>query len=478
MSRSQSSHSIPPLSETAIPTLRVMRLQSPEIHHSNTSSSSLWGNQCALQTALCLPDSLTVYVGEYFTAYLGVLNASKNVPIRRLTVSAQLQTPSQRFQLPSVLDKGNLSGGMDVEAESSVDAIVSRVIEEPGQHILRVEVGYSTADGGSKTFRKFYRFPVLAPLLITESTTRMGDTRCLVSISVKYPRTEKEKQYPIMIASSSLETATGLTATNVGCTSSFPKTSLGQTPTAVELFDAAGSMIPGGSFRYIFSVEAASKEAIVRGIASGDYLGRAVFSWRKAMGETGTVYSAAIHCPRAEPAFDTVGPGQRMTCSDFVVHRSGLSVDVAAASASAPAKTSTTWFSDQLLVTVEPIDPPTRMKLNIAAPVQLLVVNHSDYPLTLQLQFALSHMDHGLVICGPCFKNLGEIKANGGSTVTLMHFLPLKAGLMRVEGCAVVDLASGREMVQPPLFHVFVDCPTIPALTEEPSDDLETIAVA
>lgn len=423
--------------------------------------------QCALQTALCLPDSLTVYVGEYFTAYLGVLNASKIVPIKRLTVTAQLQTPSQRFQLPSRLDHGNLSGGMDVAAESSVDAIVSRVIEEPGHHILRVEVGYLTAEGGNKTFRKFYRFEVLQPLLVEVNTVRVGDTRCLVSVSVEYPMLKNEKQDPLIIASSGCEAANGLVATNVGCTSSFQKTTSSvhggpPTPTAVELFDAAGSMVPGGSFRYIFDVQAESKEAMLRGIAAGDYLGRAVLVWRKAMGESGTVYSAPIYCPKAVPIFDAMVAGppglrgslhQRPTCSNFVMHRSGLSVDVAAAAAAAASSS----LSDQLSVTVEPIDPPARTPLNVPVSVQFLVVNHSNHPLTLQLQFALSHMDQGLVVTGPSFQNLGEVKSSGGSTVALVHFLPLQAGLHRVEGCTVVDLASGREVLQPPLFTVFVE---------------------
>jgi Protein of unknown function (DUF974) len=42
--------------------------------------------------------------GETFTAYLGVLNVSRTLHVTRLTVSAQLQTPSQRWQLASRLD--------------------------------------------------------------------------------------------------------------------------------------------------------------------------------------------------------------------------------------------------------------------------------------------------------------------------------------------------------------------------------------
>jgi hypothetical protein len=124
--------------ETAVPTLRVMRLQSPELNQNTAGSLE---SDSLLDRSLCLPDSLEVYVGECFTAYLGILNTSANWPIRRLTITSQLQTPSQRWQLPSQLDAGNLAGGIDIDPLSGIDAIVSHGIEEPGQHILRVEVG-------------------------------------------------------------------------------------------------------------------------------------------------------------------------------------------------------------------------------------------------------------------------------------------------------------------------------------------------
>jgi len=445
-------------SESAVPTLRVMRLQSPEMHR---TKGAVPMHECSLQTSLCLPDSLAVYVGEQFTAYLGILNTSGNSssPIRRLTVTAQLQTPSQRFQLPSRLDAGNVAGGMDVE--SGVDTIVSRTIEEPGQHILRVEVSYqqNTSDGGSgtKTFRKFYRFQVQAPLKMSTTVVRTGDAQCFVSVKVEYTAIEKEKQDAIVITSTGLETATGLTGTSIGTTSLFATTKddnkSSTPPTAVELFDNAGSMVPGGSFSFIFNVETTSKEATLRGIAAGDYLGRAVFCWRKAMGETGTVSSEPIHCPRAEPVFDqrkTASGNDRWTCSNFVTHRSGLSVDVAAASAAgAP-------LAAQFPVTVEPIDPPSNMTLNVPVAVQFLVVNHSDQPLPLQLQLNLQHME-SIVVCGRSFQNLGQVQQNGGSTVATVQLMALQAGLVKVDGCTVVDLASGREIHQPPLFSVFVD---------------------
>ena len=149
--------------------------------------------------------------------------------------------------------------------------------------------------------------------------------------------------------------------------------------------------------------------------------------------------------------------GDDVTKGDFVIYRSGLSVDVAAAAASrARNPADRNALMTQLPVTVEPIDPPAKMSLNVPREVQFLVVNHSEHPMTLQLQLLLSQMT-GLAVCGPSFKSLGEVPPNGGSTVAAVRFLPLAAGLLRVQGCFVVDLASGREIPQPPLFHVFVE---------------------
>ena len=48
----------------AIPTLRVMRLQSPELYIDQSSSSSITDStNTVLRQSLCLPDNLTVYVG-------------------------------------------------------------------------------------------------------------------------------------------------------------------------------------------------------------------------------------------------------------------------------------------------------------------------------------------------------------------------------------------------------------------------------
>mmetsp|Transcript_314 Transcript_314/g.414 ORF Transcript_314/g.414 Transcript_314/m.414 type:complete len:426 (-) Transcript_314:43-1320(-) len=419
-----------------------------------------------------LPDSFgVIHIGETFTAYLGALNVSKDLPIRRLTVTAQLQTPSRRWPLHSALDASNNAGGIDVTPGGGLDAIVSRSLEEVGQHILRVEVGYSS--NGPKTLRKFYRFNVSSPLNIRERTMRAGDASCFVSIAVANAANAGSSG-GLTVSSVKFHPSAGLVAERIGNGGISVLDNVNDKQErkfrGAELFDGCGRLDPGESFRYVFLVKAASEDATLRGIACGDELGKAVFTWNKAMGETGRIASTAVLCPSSHPpglleenaAAASSNSPRSVLGSKFVVHGSGLSVDAAAAAANrsashADGSAGPGGSLDELLpVTVEPIDPPTSMELAVSREVQLLIVNHSEKAMNLQLQMRLPQMS-GVVICGSSFKNLGEVPPSGGSCVVSIRLVALVAGLFRAQGCCIVDLTSGREMPQPPLFNVFVE---------------------
>jgi hypothetical protein len=349
-----------------------------------------------------------------------------------------------------VIKSGNQAGGVDLPPDRGIDAIVSHALEEAGQHILRVEVSYATTDGGAKTMRKFYRFNVSNPLNIRELTMRGGDSSCFVSIAVENASTVAFGAFTI--SSVDFHPAMGLSAERIGETAK--KETTGRIR-ATDLFDDCGRLEPGASMRYLFLVKASSREATLRGIAGGDELGKAIVTWCKAMGESGRIASSPVICPLAKPRLDGGDPA---ASNHFVVHGSGLSVDVAALAANRSAKSSSQdpKSLDRLLpVTVEPIDPPTSMALAIPQEVQFLVVNHSSRPMSLQLQFRLNQMT-GVAVCGQSFKNLGEVPPNGGSCIMGVRFVALVAGLLGVQGCYVVDLATAQEVPQPPLFSVFV----------------------
>lgn len=131
------------------------------------------------------------------------------------------------------------------------------------------------------------------------------------------------------------------------------------------------------------------------------------------MGKTGKLYSSTAVCSPTSFTQDT--------SNSFVVHGSGLSVDVAAAavqrlsSNGRSSNESGTSLDVLLPVTVESISPPSKMKL--------LVENHSSRT------------------------RLCNYKCD---SLILECFQPMDA---------IFDMTTGMEIQQPALFNVFVELP-------------------
>lgn len=435
------------ITPSAVPVLKVMRLQAPQLRQTGLQLNK---GICELTSTLMLPDSFgVIHIGETFSAYLGVLNPSAEFSVRGLTVSSQLQTPTRRIVLPSRLD----NSPCDIDPKGGVDAMVSRRLDEEGQHILRVEVGYIS--NGSKSLRKFYRFNVTRPLRITETVMRGGDATCFVSINVE---NVQEKQPlgagALTIDSVRFEAASGLIAEEIKC---HDNPDPDKPRTALQLFDACARLEPGEEYRYLFRVSAESEAADLNGIACYDDLGQAVLTYYKAMGDEGVVRSDVIVCPPTSYLHHEINEDR----PKFVVHRSGLSVDVASAAAqraSSGQRNGDGSLDELLPVTVETIDPPSSMTLSVPAQVSLLIVNHSSQKMSLQLQLRLSEMT-GVVVCGASFICLGEVPSSGGSCTIDVRLVALVAGLFTVQGCYIVDLLTGMEIPQPALFDIFVQGP-------------------
>jgi len=433
---------------SAVPTLKVMRLQAPKLLVAGglTKHSSLSSN-------LMLPDSFGVIsIGETFSAYLGVLNSSLDMPVRGLTVSAQLQTPSRRIVLPSHLDN---TPTIQLQGSGGVDAIVSRRLEEAGPHILRVEVGYIS--NGAKSLRKFYRFNVTEPLVITESVTRSGDANCLVSVRVQNIL-ENSSSGAVTISDVAFEASpgSGLVSKQIILDNTDTQSGI---ISALDLYDSCGRLEPGECQQFLFNVKAESEAASLRGIAMGDDLGQASLTYQRAMGETGVINSSVVVCPTSYSPDQN--EGGESAAINFVVHRSGLSVDVAAAAAQRPLmgqgnSGNRESLDEKFPVTVEPMSPPSAMKLSTPQKISLLVVNHSSQAMNLQLQMRFS-AQQGVVVCGQSFVSIGEIGASGGSTLVDLQLVAIVAGLLTVTGCFIVDLSTGMELKQPDLFQVYVN---------------------
>jgi len=462
---------------SAVPMLKVMRIQSPELASTSTPSPS----SPSLSSNLILPDSFgVIHIGETFTAYLGAINVSNSTIVTHLSIAATLQTPTRRFSMPSVLENKYPNTPQErqnyqpiiLEPNVGIDAIVSRSLEETGQHILRVEVSYGGPDprpgpilndehnpNPRKMLRKFYRFHVSSPLHIKELTVRGGESTCFVSIAVENAApVESGPAGGLTISQNDFQPYNGLVAQRIQPTPSTPHSK----KTAVELYDESGRLNPGDSRRYMFEVKAASEDAAMRGIARGDELGKAIVTWHKAMGEAGRIASTFVYCPPSAVGEEKKDNADIQEEDRFVVQGSGLSVDVAASAADrsashAPSEIpNTTPLDDIYTVTVEPISPPNKMTVGEPVDVQVLIVNHGAKVLDLQLQMRLPLMK-GVVVYGQSFRNLGKIQPNGGSVVSKLRLVAMVPGLFFVGGCFVVDLNSGMEIKQPNLLSIFVE---------------------
>jgi Protein of unknown function (DUF974). len=475
---------------SAAPMLKVMRIQSPDLAIRSTPSLT----SPILSSALILPDSFgVIHIGETFTAYIGALNVSPNLPVTNLSISATLQTPTRSVPMPSTLENKFPTSPqewlkykpIDIKPQQGLDAIISRPLEETGQHMLRVEVSYGGPDltqgsvlqGGTvnaydseqsegnsrKFFRKFYRFHVSSPLYIRELTLRGGESTCFVSLAVENAAPiESGCAGGLTVSQNTFQPCHGLSAQKIQTLSTVPDSQ----KSATELYDDSGRINPGESKRYMFEVKASSENAALKGIAMGDELGKAVITWHKTMGEAGRIASTFIYCPpcsiSSEGSNFTDDDPNGIQDDNFVVHRSGLSVDVAASSANRSVSYAASDFpnfktlEDRFPVTVEPISPPNTMHIGVPVELSVLVVNHGTKSMNLQLQMRLSHMK-GVLVSEQSFRNLGTLAPNGGSVISKIQLIAISPGLFFVSGCFIVDLDSGIEIKQPHLFSVLVE---------------------
>jgi hypothetical protein len=146
-----------------------------------------------LSTYILLPDSFgDIYYGETFNAYIAVVNGLQNQAFYSVSLSIRLQTANSIIDLKDTRHADANSVGSDMKVlgtDASLDAIVHHVLSELGTHTLRVSVAYMLAPSSEvKTLRKFYRFNVLQPLVLTSYYLELGNSpmiQCEMTNSTK-----------------------------------------------------------------------------------------------------------------------------------------------------------------------------------------------------------------------------------------------------------------------------------------------------
>jgi hypothetical protein len=385
-----------------------------------------------------LPDSFgVIFVGETFSAYLGILNPSSSLPIKGLSVTVKLLSPTSRYDLitkttdTDATDRETGSVVTDVPPSSSIDMIVSKSLDSIGTHTLRVSVSY----GNNQILRKFYRFNVDLPLSIKSTVGRISDTECVVSCEIK----NLTDGY-LSVTGRSFEARPGLVASRIGNNSSVGEgdssggvttaTAATALPTTTQLYDTTPRMSPNSVTRDMYLIKCADPAKIAQGLAADDVLGRPVLSWNKVMGEYGRIGGTSVTVPALG---GKSAVGSTVNASSEVVKNG---------------------FSTSPKVTVEAVDPPSYIDINVPTKVDFTVKNHSSKDVACSVSFVRKGMK-GVYISGKSSCGTGVLTP-GGVVVVSFNVLGLVAGLCTVGGVVVKDERSGVEMVQPSMFSVMV----------------------
>ena len=173
------------------PTVRVMRLYKPVMHLSpplpqlrmplnmDDTSNLHSESDFALSNFVLLPDNFgDIYLGEKFSAYVSVVNGTSETTFSPLHLSVKLQSTITTYDLSNVRPDAAVATRQltILRPGHSLDWVVSHPVTMMGSHSLKVFVDYvDPYTGEQKTLKKFYKFSVLNPLLVSCTALNLGN---------------------------------------------------------------------------------------------------------------------------------------------------------------------------------------------------------------------------------------------------------------------------------------------------------------
>ncbi|KAG3113710.1 hypothetical protein PI124_g7312 [Phytophthora idaei] len=424
-----------PTGPSVQPTLKVMRLYKPKLYVQGASGGSIlpmsmddstaMQHEFALSSMLILPDSFgEIFLGNTFSSYISVINPY-TCELRDVGLSANIQCANDRVELHDnrYARTGKLPPPNPVAvlpAGSSLDMVVDYPLNQVGNHVLRVGVAYvDPVTGESKSLRKFYRFAVQNPLVITfkqNSTASQQQGEAIVEAQIR-----NVSKMPLFVDSIKFLPLAPFTAEEMVVHTGGKK---GERPSIEELLSLSTGpqtlVYPQEELQRVFRVwyDPASDPSLLTTQGSQN-LGRLHVGWKTSMGEAGSVQSQPVM--RKVPGAS--GAGQM---SEVIVAMEELPKEV---------------------VVGQPF---------LAA---VSVTNNSTRSLALQLQFRKELM-RGIVCSSASHQNLGLMEAKTAQTVWI-EFFPNVGGLQVLGGPVCVDIRSGQEFTQASaLAHVLVGPPS------------------
>ncbi|KAL3674652.1 hypothetical protein V7S43_000592 [Phytophthora oleae] len=430
-----------PSPPTVQPTLKVMRLYKPKLYVQGASGGSMLPTSMAEDTAtqhefalssmLILPDSFgEIFLGNTFSSYISVINPY-TCELRDVGLSANIQCANDRVELHDnrYARTGKLPPPNPVAvlaAGSSLDMVVDYPLNQVGNHVLRVGVAYvDPVTGENKSLRKFYRFAVQNPLVITfkqhSAASQQQQGEAIVEAQVR-----NVSKMPLFVDSIKFLPLPPFTSAEMHKQNTVKKQ--GEHFSIEELLSTNNGsqtlMYPQEELQRVFKVtyDPASDPSLLTTQGSQN-LGRLHVGWKTSMGEAGSVQSQPVM--RKIPGAGHAGAGQHSEVA--------ISVD----------------------------ELPKEVVVGQPFLAAVSVTNNSTRTMALQLQFRKELM-HGIVCSSASYQNLDVMEAKTMRTVW-MEFLPVVGGLQALGGPVCVDIRSGQEFAQADvLAHVLVGPPASP----------------
>ncbi|KAJ0405460.1 hypothetical protein ATCC90586_002775 [Pythium insidiosum] len=397
------------------PTLKVMRLYKPKLYTHGPSSSSLMPTTLAQSTALqhefamssmlILPDSFgEIFLGNTFSSYISVINQYA-CDLRDVGLTANIQCANDRVDLQDnrLTRTGNAPPPNPMKvlpAGSSLDMVVDYPLNQVGNHVLRVGVTYvDPITNEPKSLRKFYRFAVQNPLVISFKHARQSRDDSLVEAQIR-----NVSKLPLFLDSIRFLPVAPFSSEELSLDPNADDDDSDETVRAMLRRGPQTLLNPQEEVQRVFRVTAASSGDA----AATQNLGRLHVGWKTALGEAGSVQSQPVM----------------------------RKVDV---------------LRD---VTVALEDVPSTVTLGVPFLATAKITNNSARPLQLQLQLRKSDMI-GIVCSSLSHQTLPALAARSSTSVEI-EFLPTAGGLQSIRGAVCVDPRSGVEFPQDVLAHVMV----------------------
>lgn len=281
----------------------------------------------ALSPFLLLPDSFgDIYLGEEFSAYVAVVNGMQDGPFHNVSLTLRLLATNATHDLLDVRGSSDSSGGNSSTASSAplsaqdgaspqkdggrtlesnafTDTVVKHRLTELGTHTLRVSVQYTSHRSGElKTLRKFYRFNVLQPLLISSSCTELGGqthesssrlvVQCHVTNSTQSPIFLQEVRFNAAAPADTVEPISAPTGQGQGQGQGSLFAGLGAefNPESWPL------LLPGESYAQAFIVvkPAGWRQNTSPAAVQRDPVGQPLVTWSSFMAESGAVTGEVV----------------------------------------------------------------------------------------------------------------------------------------------------------------------------------------